>query len=120
MSKGRDETVEKASARDLDVQQRLETLRKEYGELNEQRIATERDKKNLEDQLSMLREKAQREYGTSDVEELRKLLEQRRSENEKMVADYQNHISGIKEELEKIEKGEDKAEDKGEGEATGA
>lgn len=90
--------------RDAELQQQLEQLKREYNLLNEQRIATERDKKNLEEQLQDLREKAEREYGTSDVNELRNLLEKRRMENERMVNEYRDHIRGIREELQAIEK----------------
>lgn len=90
--------------KDQEAQKKLQELKTEYNTLNEQRIATDRDKKNLETQLKDLKDKAQREYGTSDVEELRRLLEERRRENERMVNDYETHINNIKFELEKIEK----------------
>ncbi len=90
-------------SRDAEVQERLDRLKGEYKTLNEQRIATERDKQNLEEQLGGLREKAQRDYGTHDIEELRALLEQRRQENERMVEEYQRHVDGIKKELAAIE-----------------
>ncbi|MEN6437250.1 MAG: hypothetical protein ABFD97_01570 [Syntrophobacter sp.] len=98
------------SEKDTELQRQLEQLKREYSLLNEQRIATERDKKNLEEQLQSLREKALREYGTSDVDELRNLLEKRRLENERMVNEYREHIGGIKEELEAIEKAETEKE----------
>jgi chromosome segregation ATPase len=94
------------SNRDMRVQQTLEKLRDEYSKLHEQKIATDRDRKNLEEQLKELRSKAEREYGTSDVEQLRTLLEQRRQENERMVEEYRRHVEGIKEQLEQIEKGD--------------
>lgn len=92
--------------RDAEVQQKLDQLKGEFNKLNELRIATDRDKKNLEVQLETLREKAMREYGTSDVEELRNLLEQRRMENERMVEEYREHISRIKNDLQEIDKSE--------------
>ncbi len=94
------------AARDQEVRRRLETLREEYEKLNEQRIATERDRKNLEEQLSDLRDKAMKEYGTSDIEDLRKLLAERRAENEKLVEGYRVHIEGIKTELDRIDSAE--------------
>lgn len=94
--------------RDMLVQQKLEQLRIEYGKLHEQKIATDRDRKNLEEQLRILREKAEREYGTSDIEQLKALLEQRRLENDRMVEEYEKHIEGIKQGLAAVEKGETK------------
>ena len=92
-----------ATGEDAKVQERLERLRAEYARLNEQRIATDRDRKNLEEQLQGLRHKAEQEYGTSDIGELRHLLEKRRKENEEMVSQYEDHIREIKEKLEAIE-----------------
>lgn len=100
MEKNKGQSV---SAQDAEVQQKLEQLKSEYSRLNEQRIATDRDKKNLEEQLRALRDKALRDYGTSDIEELRKLLEERRRENEQMVEEYRAHIMKIKEDLQEIE-----------------
>ncbi len=91
------------SKRDQQVQERLQALREEYGKLHEKKIATERDRQNFEDRLRELREQAMREYGTSEVEELRRLLEERRAENDRMVEDYQGHIRGIQERLAEIE-----------------
>jgi chromosome segregation ATPase len=85
------------------VEKKLVELREEYRKLHEKKIATERDRQNLEERLRELREQAEREYGTSDVEQLRQLLEQRRQENERMVAEYEQHVRGINERLDEIE-----------------
>ncbi len=104
MEKSKAHTAEgPGSKRDMEVRERLEKLKREYNVLNEQRIATDRDRQNLEEQLKNLKEKAEREYGTSDIDELRALLEKRREENERMVEEYRKHVSGIKERLEAIE-----------------
>jgi len=92
-----------ATGEDTKVQKRLEALRSEYARLNEQRIATDRDRKNLEEQLRGLRQKAEQEYGTSDIGELRSLLEKRRKENEEMVSQYEEHIREIQQKLQEIE-----------------
>lgn len=93
------------SQRDRQVQERLQKLREEYGKLHEKKIATERDRQNLEERLKELREQAEREYGTSDIEQLRRLLEERRKENERMIYDYQLHVEHIRERLVEIESG---------------
>lgn len=100
-------SAEAVSSRDMQVQQTLEKLRDEYSKLHEQKIATDRDRKNLEEQLRELRSKAEREYGTSDVDQLRALLEARRQENERMVEEYRQHIEGIKDQLEQIERNDE-------------
>lgn len=92
-----------ASPRDQQVEKKLVELREEYRKLHEKKIATERDRQNLEERLKELREQAEREYGTSDIEQLRQLLEQRRQENERMVTEYEQHVRGINERLDEIE-----------------
>jgi hypothetical protein len=96
----------KASSRDQQVENKLIELREEYRKLHEKKIATEQDRKNLEARLRELQEQAEREYGTSDIEQLRQLLEQRRQENERMVAEYEEHVRGINERLGEIESAE--------------
>ena len=59
-------------SRDTVVQQKLETLKKEYADLHTQKITTEANIKNLEDNLAKLRTAAEKEYGTSDLDKLRK------------------------------------------------
>jgi len=93
----------KAAPRDRQVENKLVELREEYRKLHEKKIATEQDRKNLEARLRELQEQAEREYGTSDVEQLRLLLEQRRQENERMVAEYEQHVREINERLGEIE-----------------
>jgi hypothetical protein len=93
----------KTSPRDQQVESKLIELREEYRKLHEKKIATEQDRKNLEARLRELQEQAEREYGTSDIERLRQLLEQRRQENERMVAEYEEHVRGINERLGEIE-----------------
>jgi hypothetical protein len=79
-------------------------LREEYRKLHEKKIATEQDRRNLEARLKELQEQAEREYGTSDIEQLRQLLKQRRQENERLVAEYEEHVRGINERLGEIER----------------
>ena len=93
----------KAAPRDQQVENKLAELREEYRKLHEKKIATEQDRKNLEARLKELQEQAEREYGTSDIEQLRQLLERRRQENERMVAEYDKHVREISERLGEIE-----------------
>jgi hypothetical protein len=98
-----EERISKASPRDQQVENKLIELREEYRKLHEKKIATEQDRKNLEARLKELQEQAEREYGTSDIEQLHQLLEQRRQENERMVAEYEQHVRDINERLGEIE-----------------
>ncbi len=86
------------------LHEKLEQLKEEYGKLHELKIATARHKKNLEEELQALRQKAEKGQGTSDVEKLRALMEQGRKENEKMVKEYEGYMESIKEKLDSIER----------------
>jgi DNA repair exonuclease SbcCD ATPase subunit len=90
-------------SRDAEVQQKLETLRQEYNVLHTKKITTDANIKNLEKNLDRLRASAEQEYGTSDLEKLREILETRRQENEMKVAQYEQHVKEIKEKLATIE-----------------
>jgi hypothetical protein len=91
------------------AQERLLELRKQHQSLHERKIATERDRQNLEERLRELRTQAERDYGTSDIDQLRQLLEERRRDNDRMVQEYQQHIDDIQQRLKSIDAGEDAA-----------
>jgi hypothetical protein len=100
----KDETISQGlSQQDKEVENRLLELREDYRKLHERKIATERDRQNLEERMRELREQAEGEYGTSDVEKLRELLAERREANDRMVAEYEQHIRSIQQRLEAIE-----------------
>jgi hypothetical protein len=90
-------------SRDAEVQQKLETLRQEYNDLHTKKITTDANIKNLGENLARLRASAEQEYGTSDLEKLKELLETRRKENEEKLAQYEQHVKEIKEKLAAIE-----------------
>ncbi len=92
------------SPRDQAVQEKLEVLKKDYRELDTRKIQTETNIRTLEDDLQRLRDQAQKNYGTSDLDELQRLLEERRRENEGLVAAYEEHIQGIKDRLAEIDR----------------
>jgi hypothetical protein len=92
-------------AEDDAIQQKLERLKKEYADLNTKKITTAANIHNLEDTLKKLRETAEKEYGTSDIEELKRELARRRQENKDKVEHYEKHITEIKNNLAGIENG---------------
>jgi peptidoglycan hydrolase CwlO-like protein len=102
-SKGQEPKADAISQLDKAVQDKLESLKGDYKELETKKIQTETNIQTLEDELKRLRAQAQKTYGTSDLEELKNLLEKRRQENEQLVAGYEQHIQGIKERLAEIE-----------------
>lgn len=90
-------------AEDKRIQEALESLRKEYEGLQKKKIETDTTLQNLREQLDELKKRAEEEYGTSDVNELKALLARWREENAQKVAAYQDHIASIKDALDRIE-----------------
>jgi hypothetical protein len=95
-----------AASRDAVVQHKLTELKKAYDQLHTQKITTEANIKNLENTLEKLRATAVENYGTSDLQELQRLLEERRRENEAQVAAYEEHVREITTRLAAIEEPE--------------
>ncbi|WP_027178350.1 hypothetical protein [Maridesulfovibrio bastinii] len=90
---------------DLALERELAELKKQYEKLREDKVRTEQNLDNLNRQLGELEEQARTEYGTSDPEELTKLLNDKRAENERLVAEYREHIISINTGLSELEKG---------------
>lgn len=96
--------------RDMALERELHNLRMQYESLKESKVRTEQDIANLSRQLQELEARALAEYGTADPGELQKLLDTKRAENEKLVADYRDHISKIHNDLQAVENNLDPAE----------
>ncbi|BCS88920.1 hypothetical protein [Pseudodesulfovibrio sediminis] len=91
------------TTRDTKVEQELNALRGQYELLRDRKVRTEQDVTNLSSQLETLKEQALAQYGTSDIKELQALLEEKRLQNEKVVAEYREHIQQIQVDLAKVE-----------------
>ncbi|GAB7079054.1 hypothetical protein [Megalodesulfovibrio paquesii] len=89
--------------RDAALEQELAQLRSGFERLKEEKVRAEEQLASLEAQLTQLEEEALREYGVSDPESLQKLLDERRAENERRVAAYREHISGVQARLREVE-----------------
>lgn len=94
---------------DQALEQELAALKQEYERLREQKFRSEENLANLERQLAELEDQARQEYGTAEPDELEKLLDQKREENAKLVADYRQHIQDINNGLAAIEQQEGQA-----------
>jgi chromosome segregation ATPase len=90
---------------DSQLEQELKDLREQYEQLRDRKVRTEQDVANLSVQLEALNAQAQDEYGTSDPEELQRLLEEKREQNKLVVAEYREHIQKIQEDLSTVENG---------------
>lgn len=93
------------TTKDSQLEQELNALRAQYEQLRDRKVRTEQDVANLSNQLDALKQQAHSLYGTSDPEELQTLLEKKRLENEKVVAEYREHIQQIQKDLASVENG---------------
>lgn len=91
------------TTRDVQLERELAELRQDYERLREQRVRTEQDITHLTGQLEGLKAQALAEYGTSDPEELQLLLDEKRKENERLVATYRKHVQQIQADLSAVE-----------------
>lgn len=89
---------------DVRLEKELAGLRQQYERLQMERVRTEQNLANLEQQMAELKGKAESEFGTADVAELEKILAERRAENARLVASYREHIQGIQHNLAELEK----------------
>lgn len=80
---------------DAAVEQELANLRKQHEDLKSRRIRTEEQIRGLSAQLEELQNRAVEEFGTADPEQLAALLQERRDENARLVAEYREHIQKI-------------------------
>ncbi|MDD4730614.1 MAG: hypothetical protein PHX58_01635 [Desulfovibrio sp.] len=91
------------------LQLELNELKREYERLRDEKVRADRDVETLNRQLEDCRAQAEQEYGSSDPQELRALLEQRRKENERLVAEYRRHLEAVRSGLEAVEQAEARA-----------
>ncbi|WP_027186428.1 hypothetical protein [Desulfovibrio inopinatus] len=103
MSKTNDNTT----ANDAVLEKELADLRREYERLRDDKVRAEQNLDNLTAQLKDLEQRAQTEYGTADPKELEELLATKRAENAKLVHEYREHITMVRENLDAVERGLD-------------
>ncbi|WP_319777545.1 hypothetical protein [Maridesulfovibrio sp.] len=85
------------------LEQELNLLKEQHKWLHDKKIRTEQELASTTRQLEALEEEAKAQYGTSDPQELAKLLEEKKAENARLVTEYRKHIMFIKEGLDNLE-----------------
>jgi chromosome segregation ATPase len=88
---------------DAKLEQELNGLRRQYEQLRDQKVRTEQQVTDLTGRLETLKAQAEAEYGTSEPKELQSLLQEKRMENERVVAEYREHIKQIHADLASVE-----------------
>ena len=87
-----------------DTMLNIEQLKTKHKDLNAKRIAAETNLHNAEEQLADLKKQARERWQTDDLEELKKKLENMKTDNENKRASYQQHIEQIESRLSDIER----------------
>ncbi|WP_421904021.1 hypothetical protein [Maridesulfovibrio sp.] len=88
------------------LEQELNLLKEQHKWLHDKKIRTEQELASTTSQLAALEEEAKAQYGTSDPQELSKLLEEKKAANSRLVTEYRAHIMSIKEGLDNLEQGD--------------
>ncbi len=91
-------------ARQTNAEQSMEELRQRFNRLHEQKITAAADLKNAEETLSALKEQARTNWGTDDIQQLERKLEEMTAENERKRAEYQRHLEKIEADLAAVER----------------
>ncbi len=89
----------------MDLSRNLICLNSNMKDSREDKVRTEQNLDNIGRQLAELEEQAVQQYGTADPEKLNQLLEEKRTENSRLVAEYRAHITSIVDGLQKLENG---------------
>jgi hypothetical protein len=92
-----------------DPAQNIEDLRERYDHLKTQKITAEANLKTSTDNLDRLKRQARESYGTDDLEELRRILQKMKDDNDRKCADYQRDLDKIERQLEEVERQHDEA-----------
>ena len=83
----------------------IEELRKRHRELETRRTRAEADLENASRQLDAVKAESRERYGTDDLSQLRRKLDEMRAQNEQKRAQYQAHLEEIEAALKRVEEG---------------
>jgi chromosome segregation ATPase len=83
--------------------QTIDQLRARYEDLNSQRIVFQTKRDSALEQLDELKATALKQYGTDDIDQLQKKLEELKKENEEKRKAYQKSLDEIESKLDSIQ-----------------
>ncbi|MBI5758899.1 MAG: hypothetical protein HZA46_10320 [Planctomycetales bacterium] len=86
-----------------DGQADIEALKTRYNALNEKKIQAETKKEAAENRLAELKAQSLNDYGTDNLDELKRKLDDLLDDNERKRADYQKHLEAIEANLAEVE-----------------
>lgn len=82
--------------------QTIDELKARYENLNKRKIQAEANLENARNQLEELKAQARSEFGTDDIEALKKMLADMEAENERKRAAYQESLDSIEKDLNTV------------------
>ncbi|MFP3981780.1 MAG: hypothetical protein ACLFUY_10320 [Desulfobacterales bacterium] len=85
------------------TKQSIEELKKRYENLHRKKIQAEANLDNAKKQLEELKQQARKEYGTDEIEALKKKLAEMQAENERRQSEYQQQLSKVESDLAAVE-----------------
>jgi hypothetical protein len=83
-------------------QQDIERLKQRFTDLNVKKIQADTKLRESQSRLDELKRQAREQYGTDDLDELKRKLQAMKAENERLRAEYQQHLDGIEAELDRV------------------
>jgi uncharacterized protein Yka (UPF0111/DUF47 family) len=83
--------------------QTIEELRKRYDELNENKITAAANHKTAKKQLDQLKATAKAQWGTDDLDALRKKLSEMEADNDRKRREYQTQLDKIENDLKEVD-----------------
>jgi hypothetical protein len=87
----------------MQQKQSIEQLTRRYNDLHRKKIEAETNLKSAEKNLNEQKENAVAAYGTDDLDELKRKLEEMKTENERKRSAYQCLLDTIDTNLEQVE-----------------
>ena len=86
------------------TEQSIEALQERYQKLHTKKIQAETERDGAKKRLDELKARAKANYGTDDVSELQKKLDEIIQENARKRAKYQDDLDKIEKDLAEVEK----------------
>jgi hypothetical protein len=81
----------------------IEQLKKRHKELERHKTTAEANSQTATQQLDALKQEAREKYGTDDLDQLKKKLQEMKEGNERKRSDYQKHLEEIETRLVQVE-----------------
>lgn len=94
----------------VDPNEELKALQNRHQEFNNRKIQIQTQHDETNKALAKLRKQAEKEFGSSDIDVLKKKLKKMTTDNEKKVADYDKQLNAIQKKLDEVTEKFDEAE----------